>query len=94
MSVPLVGVFIEGGAEWVGGWVTDLPLLYPSLDPLCAGGQVCLVGAGDLVDDPFLVAFFGFLQNNLGGWVGVWVGWVEENEAVRMRCCELGVGWS
>ena len=32
VSVPLVGVFIEGGAERVW-WVTDLPLLYPSLDP-------------------------------------------------------------
>ena len=21
------------------------------------------------------------------GWVGGWVGWVEENEAVGMRCC-------
>ena len=25
-------------------------------------------------------------------WVGGWVGWVEEEEAVRMSYCELGVG--
>ena len=29
----------------------------------------------------------------VGGWVGEWVGWVEEKEAVRMSYCELGVGW-
>ena len=32
----------------------------------------------------------------LFGWVGGWVGWVEENEAVRMSYCELGIwvgGW-
>ena len=32
----------------------------------------------------------------MGGWVGGWVGWVEENEAVRMRCWTWGVwvgGW-
>ena len=23
----------------------------------------------------------------VGRWVGGWVGWVEENEAVRMSCC-------
>ena len=28
------------------------------------------------------------------GWVGGWMGWIEENEAVRMSCCELGVGWA
>ena len=31
----------------------------------------------------------------MGGWVGGWVGdrKVEEDEAVRMNYCELGVGW-
>ena len=31
----------------------------------------------------------------MGGWVGGWIEGarkVEEIEAVRMRCCELGVG--
>ena len=28
----------------------------------------------------------------MGGWVGGWVGWVEEEQAVRLRCWELGVG--
>ena len=28
----------------------------------------------------------------MGGWVGEWVGWVEEDEAVRMRCWTLWVG--
>ena len=29
-----------------------------------------------------------------GKWVGGWVGWVEENEAVGIRCCGLlGGGW-
>ena len=27
------------------------------------------------------------------GWVGGWVGWIEENEAVRMSYWTLGVGW-
>ena len=27
-----------------------------------------------------------------GGEVGGWVGWVEEDEAVRMSYCEVGVG--
>ena len=26
----------------------------------------------------------------MGGWVG---GWVEEEQAVGMSCCKLGVGW-
>ena len=29
----------------------------------------------------------------VGGWVGGGVGWEEENEAVRTRCCMLGDGW-
>ena len=42
------------------------------------------------------------LWGEVGGWVGGlmgtggergWVGWVEEDEAVGMSCCELGVGW-
>ena len=28
-------------------------------------------------------------HGDLGGWVGGWVKWVEENEAVGMRCCGL-----
>ena len=29
----------------------------------------------------------------VGGWVGGgWVGWVEEDEAVRMRCCMSYMG--
>ena len=27
------------------------------------------------------------------GWVGGWVGWVEENEVVRMSYCGLLLGW-
>ena len=27
-----------------------------------------------------------------GGWVGGWVGWVGENEAVRMSCWRTWVG--
>ena len=34
-----------------------------------------------------------YLREKEGGWVGRWVGgWIEENEAVRMSCCELGEG--
>ena len=31
----------------------------------------------------------------MDGWVGGWVGcgWVEEKQAVGMRCCKLRVGW-
>ena len=69
---------------WVGGWV---------------------VGCGEVVRD----AMGGGDAGELGGWVGGWVDWewvgggwvggwveareVEEEEAVRMRCCELGIGW-
>ena len=31
--------------------------------------------------------------DGVGGWVGGWVGWVEEEEAVGMRCWVLGLGW-
>ena len=26
------------------------------------------------------------------GWVGRWVGWIEENETVRIRCCTSWMG--
>ena len=29
----------------------------------------------------------------VGGWVGIGYGKIEEEEAVRMRYCELGGGW-
>ena len=28
----------------------------------------------------------------MGGWVGGWDRWIEEEKAVRMRCCELWMG--
>ncbi len=35
----------------------------------------------------------GLLFGCLNKWVGGWVGWVEEIEAVRLRCCDGGEGW-
>ena len=64
---------------WVGGWV---------------GGWKRSDCAGSLLT-PFRWFSYGCLEE-MGGWVGyVYIERVKENEAVGMRCCELGglSGW-
>ena len=76
---------------WVGGRRTcvcahcgEFPLLL-----LCTGH---LVGGGldwlDVEGGPGLN-----VEHCLVGWLGRWVGWIEEDEAVRMSHCEVGVWW-
>ena len=73
---------------WVGEWETDLHVnaaLEEGVDVLGEAQVGEEVGKGKGLGE-------------VGGWVGGWVGlgWVEEDEAVRMSCCELGVrvgGW-
>ena len=70
---------------WVGGWERggDVPAV------------VALVGKEE--SNRFLDGWGGAGVFSCGdqalwggfGWVGGWVGWMEEDEAVGMRCCGL-----
>ena len=66
---------------WVGGWVGGRPHTR----------TVFVQDRGEDRDDVLfhLGQHFFVVFGGLGGWVG----WMEENEAVRMSYCELGVGW-
>ena len=69
---------------WVGGWVGRLPF---SLSNCWSASSVCRRMYSSI---PLSLAYFSIMWHTsravhiYGGWVG---GWVEENEAVRMRCC-------
>ena len=49
--------------------------------------------AGGLDDGTVEGAELLLVDDDLNEWVGGWVGWIEENEAVGMSYCKLGVRW-
>ena len=82
--------------KWVGGLYLAQVAVELSRETEGAGGATH--GRGDEVVE---VAVGGVdeleraeadVVQGLFGWVGGWVGWVEEEQAVGMRCCGLGVG--
>ena len=79
---------------WVGGWMDKRT----AVSALGSGG----VGNGkeEMEGRPRLFIWRTTSsrgrERTSGGenlWMGGWVGWVEENEAVGMSYCELGVRW-
>ena len=81
---------------WVGGWVG---LTFHGEEggfALGAHADAREVGETELFGEGLLeVGRHGLVGADLEevvGWVGGWVGWVEGNEAVKMSCCRLGVG--
>ena len=73
---------------WVGGWVGRTLLnAYSNAKARCRPIEVAETPA-------FLSWCMSIFPVEEGGWVGEWVGArkIEENEAVRMSCCGLGMG--
>ena len=86
-----MGGWVDG---WVGGWVGERTYV----DAEDGAKENALVGiaggARSLGDERFLLeevgGWVGFVFTLVSGWVGD--GKIEEDEAVRMSYCELGVG--
>ena len=76
----------------MGGWVGGLPTLVTAVKHLWGAKRGALreIHSSNLEGHMW--------KCTCGGWVGGWVGWwlayrkVEENEAIRMSYCKLGMG--
>ena len=97
--------FREGGASgytggWVGGWVDGTYRSGVEVAHFLHLVPHSFRGEGGKLEEGALGALPAQARDPpsaelvdtsavLGGWVGGWVGWVEEEQVVGMRCCGL-----
>ena len=80
-----VGGWEEMKRRRVGGWVGDLTEEHEEGHKDRGDHNSDLATGGDSTTHHCLY------REKEGGWVGGWVGMIEETQAVRMRCCMGGL---